>query len=55
MKCSDDMEDLGFARVDLQRKARQGFGEVIYGEGKTARQIIAILSLSTHTGSDPRS
>ena len=49
MKCSDDMEDLGFARVDLQRKARQGFGEVIYGEGKTAEQIIAILkSLDAH-------
>jgi len=41
MSC--DMEDLGFARVDLQRKSRQGFGEVVYGEGKTASQIAAIL------------
>ena len=46
---SEDVDDLGFARVDLQRKARQGFGEVVYGEGKTAGQIIAILkSLDAH-------
>ena len=44
-----DIDNLGFARVDLQRKARQGFGEVIYGEGKTAEQIVAILkSLDAH-------
>lgn len=49
MKCFDDIDNLGFARVDLGRKARQGFGEVIYGEGKTADQIIAILkSLDAH-------
>ena len=48
MKCSD-MDDLGFAKVDLQRKARQGFAEVVYGEGKTAAQIVAILkSLDAH-------
>lgn len=47
--CSNDIDDLGFARVDLQRKARQGFGEVVYGEGKTSGQIIAILkSLDAH-------
>ena len=46
---SNDIDNLGFARVDLQRKARQGFGEVVYGEGKTAEQIIAILkSLDAH-------
>ena len=44
-----DTDNLGFARVDLQRKARQGFGEVVYGEGKTAEQITAILkSLDAH-------
>ena len=44
-----DIDNLGFARVDLQRKARQGFGEVVYGEGKTAEQIVAILkSLDAH-------
>ncbi|MGX8790183.1 nickel pincer cofactor biosynthesis protein LarB [Oceanobacillus sp. M60] len=36
-------EDLGFAKVDHHRKQRQGFPEVIYGEGKTVEQIIAIL------------
>lgn len=46
---SSDIDDLGFARVDLQRKARQGFGEVVYGEGKTAEQIAAVLkSLDRH-------
>jgi hypothetical protein len=44
-----DIDNLGFARVDLQRKARQGFGEVVYGEGKTSAQIIEILkSLDAH-------
>ena len=43
------VDDLGFARVDLSRLARQGMSEVIYGAGKTAAQIIAILeSLRGH-------
>ena len=29
-------EDLGYAKVDLQRGLRQGVAEVIYGAGKTA-------------------
>jgi len=33
--------DLGFARVDLQRRERQGVGEVIYAPGKTPEQIAA--------------
>lgn len=36
-------EDLGYAKVDLHRKLRQGAGEVIYGAGKTAQQITGIL------------
>lgn len=32
-------EDLGFAKLDHHRGVRQGAGEVIYGAGKTARQI----------------
>ena len=36
-------EDLGYAKVDLHRKLRQGAGEVIYGAGKTAQQIAGIL------------
>ncbi|WP_342048165.1 nickel pincer cofactor biosynthesis protein LarB [Bacillus sp. OTU530] len=35
-------ENLGFAKVDHHRKKRQGFPEIIFGEGKTAEQIISI-------------
>ena len=35
-------EDLGFAKVDHHRAARQGFPEVILGLGKTPAQIAAI-------------
>jgi len=35
-------EDLGFARVDHHRALRQGFPEVIYGQGKTPAQIVSI-------------
>ena len=34
--------DLGYAVVDHHRQLRQGFPEVIYGEGKTADQIAGI-------------
>ncbi len=37
-------EDIGFAKVDLHRKLRQGIAEVIYGAGKTPEQIIGIIS-----------
>ena len=37
-------DDLGYAKVDLHRKLRQGAGEVIYGAGKTAQQIAGILA-----------
>jgi NCAIR mutase (PurE)-related protein len=36
-------EDLGFARVDLDRAARTGDAEVVYGAGKTPDQVVAIL------------
>ena len=32
-------EDIGYAKVDLHRKIRQGAAEVIYGAGKTPEQI----------------
>jgi NCAIR mutase (PurE)-related protein len=35
-------EDLGFASVDHHRALRQGFPEVIFCEGKTQAQVIAI-------------
>ena len=36
-------EDIGFAKVDLHRRVRQGIPEVIYGAGKTSPQIIGII------------
>jgi len=36
-------EDKGFAHVDHHRSLRKGFPEVIYGQGKTNAQIIAIM------------
>jgi hypothetical protein len=35
-------EDLGFSRIDHHRSLRKGFPEVIWGEGKTAGQILSI-------------
>ena len=35
--------DLGFAQIDHQRAVRCGFSEVIYGDGKSADQIAAII------------
>ena len=35
-------EDLGFAKIDHHRALRQGFPEVILGQGKEARDIAAI-------------
>ncbi len=43
-------EDLGYAKVDLHRKVRQGANEVIYGAGKTAEQITGILEAMTQNG-----
>src|SRR5699024_1003265 len=38
-------ENLGYAKVDLNREKRQGFPEIIYGEGKTVEQIVSILEV----------
>ena len=43
-------EDLGYAKVDLHRKVRQGANEVIYGAGKTPEQIIGILEKMAQNG-----
>ena len=37
-------EDIGYAKVDLHRKVRQGAAEVIYGAGKTPEQIAGIAA-----------
>ena len=38
-------EDIGYAKVDLHRKLRQGASEVIYGAGKTPAQIAGIINV----------
>ena len=54
-------EDIGYARVDHGRASRQGFPEVIFGQGKTSEQICGIFEkliarspniLITRTNSD---
>ena len=42
--------DIGYAKVDMHRQLRQGAGEVIYGAGKTAGQIIGILKAMAENG-----
>ncbi len=42
--------DIGYAKVDLHRKLRQGYAEVIYGAGKTPEQIAGILRLMQEQG-----
>ena len=37
------MEDIDYAHIDHHRSLRKGFPEVIFGEGKTAEQIIGIM------------
>jgi pyridinium-3,5-biscarboxylic acid mononucleotide synthase len=36
-------ENIGYARVDHARAARQGFPEVIFGQGKTREQTVGIF------------
>ena len=46
----EPVEDLGFARVDHQRAARQGFPEVVLGQGKTPAQIAGIAEAIVRRG-----
>lgn len=44
-------QDLGFAQVDHHRPLRTGFPEVVFGQGKTPRQIAAIAeSVTSQSG-----
>ena len=45
-------EDIGYAKVDLHRKIRQGTAEVIYGAGKTPEQIAGIISAMLKNGQE---
>ncbi|MDD2533720.1 MAG: nickel pincer cofactor biosynthesis protein LarB [Eubacteriales bacterium] len=42
MSIQDHYEDLGFAKIDHSRKARNGFSEVVFCEGKTPDQVTQI-------------
>ena len=43
------VEDLAFAPVDQHRALRQGYPEVVFGQGKTAEQVVAICErLAAH-------
>lgn len=52
MSGADGFADLGFARVDTDRQARQGLPEAVYAPGKRTEEIIAIARrlLDTNTG-----
>ncbi|MBW2072487.1 MAG: nickel pincer cofactor biosynthesis protein LarB [Deltaproteobacteria bacterium] len=43
-------EDLGFARIDHHRSLRRGYPEVIFGKGKSARQIAEIAAAMERRG-----
>lgn len=42
--------DIGYAKVDLHRRVRQGAAEVIYGAGKTPEQIAGIIQTMRANG-----
>lgn len=44
--------DIGYAKVDLHRKIRQGAAEVIYGAGKTPEQIAGIVETMRENGQE---
>lgn len=48
----EPFEDLGYAKVDLHRQVRQGASEVVFGEGKTAGQIVGIVRALAEAGQD---
>jgi NCAIR mutase (PurE)-related protein len=44
--------DLGYAKVDLHRRARQGRPEVIFGHGKAPEQVVEIARVLREHGQD---
>ena len=37
------VKDIGFAKLDFARRARTGFGETVFGPGKTPEQMVGIF------------
>lgn len=49
---TEPFQDIGYAKVDLHRKIRQGNAEVIYGAGKTPEQMVGILKTMKAAGQE---
>lgn len=47
-----DVADLGFAHVDLQRRQRCGFPEVIFSQGKTCEWVSGVVARLIEAGQD---
>ena len=47
---AEPFEDIGYAKVDLHRRVRQGAAEVVYGAGKTPEQIMGIVDVMRGSG-----
>ena len=45
-------EDIGFAKLDHHRQSRRGFGEVIFGPGKTGSQLLETFRSFEKAGSN---
>jgi len=46
----EPFENVGYAMIDHHRGLRHGINEVIFGEGKTTRQIVGIVSAMIERG-----
>lgn len=46
----EPFEDIGYAKIDMHRNIRQGVPEIIYGAGKTTKQIIGIVNKMREKG-----
>lgn len=54
MDRDDGFRDLGFARLDTDREVRTGDPEVVFGDGKSPEQVVALLrALLEAPGSRP--
>lgn len=43
----EPFEEMGYAKLDMHRKVRSGFAEVIYCAGKADEHLLHILSIYT--------
>ncbi len=43
MKKTPPVKDIGFAKLDFARRERTGFGETVFGPGKTPEQMVGIF------------